>query len=376
MLQKTSAILLSVLFFILLACSSNKQAVIEKFNQQTERIQKKWAPDLAIQVFSARLINQNGRWQLKAESTVAQALDAVTHLTDSVLDGRHYQKQVRLLPDSALGDSAFAVVKIAVANVRRRPKHAAELIDQAIMGNALRLLKREKSWYLIQMPYGYIGWMTKCSFWRTDEKGYKNWKHAPLLRITSLMDFVHKQPSINADAIANVVLNSRLRLIKAGRKWTRVALPGGKEGFVLQAHAALPQADQIVKVSGAAIVQTARRMLGIPYLWGGKSAEANDCSGFTQTVFKANGIQLPRDARQQVLNGKEVPPNADFSNVKAGDLLFFGIGKRITHVGISLGGYDFIHQDSDVHIDSFDEKATNFNAFRKKTLKKIKRILN
>ena len=116
-------------------------------------------------------------------------------------------------------------------------------------------------------------------------------------------------------------------------------------------------------------------MLGVPYLWGGKSSKASDCSGFTQTVFRANGIQLPRDARQQAMLGETIDAAEDFSNVKPADLLFFGSGKRITHVGISLGGYDFIHQDSDVHIDSFNPQAENFNAFRKRTLKIIKRIL-
>ena len=48
-------------------------------------------------------------------------------------------------------------------------------------------------------------------------------------------------------------------------------------------------------------------MTGVPYLWGGNSSKANDCSGFTQTVFKTLGIQLPRDARQQALLEKIIP---------------------------------------------------------------------
>ena len=116
-------------------------------------------------------------------------------------------------------------------------------------------------------------------------------------------------------------------------------------------------------------------MIGIPYLWGGKSSKANDCSGFTQTVFRANSVQLARDARQQALQGLEIVTDSTFSNVRPGDLLFFGSGERVTHVGLSLGGYNFIHQDRDVHIDSFDSNADNFNSFRKKTLKKITRVL-
>jgi cell wall-associated NlpC family hydrolase len=140
--------------------------------------------------------------------------------------------------------------------------------------------------------------------------------------------------------------------------------------------AACPSPASFAEVSRSDIIKTAKRLIGIPYLWGGNSAKGNDCSGFTQTVFKANGLQLPRDARQQALIGGEVIALPDFSNVLPGDLIFFGTGERITHVGISLGGFQFIHQDSDVNIASFNEKDETFNSFRKKTLKKIKRVLS
>ena len=85
---------------------------------------------------------------------------------------------------------------------------------------------------------------------------------------------------------------------------------------------------------------------------------------------------MPRDANMQVLLGKEIIPEADFSNILGGDLIFFGSPERITHVGICLGGSYFIHCSDDVHINSLDEKDALFNAYRKRTMRHIKRIIH
>jgi len=367
-------ITLSVLVFSF-SCTPNKEALQDKFKTHSARIAKEQIPDLALDVFHAQLLRKNNEWTLSGETTSAGAYKNTLLLADSLLGANKYINDFMLLPDSSLGDSLFGIVKIAVANLRRRPKAAAELIDQTILGRPLQLLKRKKSWYLVKTHYGYTGWTPKYSLLRTDRKTLAEWENAPLLRVKSLWTIIHRAPSAASGAVARAPLNSALRLIGRKGNWVEVALPDQRTGYVHKTEVAAPGRQSGKKICGQEIVKTARRMIGVPYLWGGKSSTASDCSGFTQTVFKAHGIQLPRDARQQALEGKEVKPDSTFSNVKAGDLLFFGLNKRITHVGISLGAYDFIHQDSEVHIDSFDEKAQNYNAFRKKSLKIIKRII-
>ena len=157
-------------------------------------------------------------------------------------------------------------------------------------------------------------------------------------------------------------------------------LPGMGQGYIKTTEIAPFNKRANLTISDASsLVQTALQFMGVPYLWGGNSAAGNDCSGFTQNVFFANGLLLPRDARQQALVGKEIVPEPDFSNVRPGDLLFFGSKKSITHVGLSLGGSDFIHQDSRVNrvrINSFDSTSTRYSYYRKHTLKKITRLLN
>jgi cell wall-associated NlpC family hydrolase len=127
------------------------------------------------------------------------------------------------------------------------------------------------------------------------------------------------------------------------------------------------------------IVALSYRFTGVPYLWGGNSSKGFDCSGFTQTVFKMNGWPLSRDANQQAKEGIEIVPDEKFSNVLPGDLLFFGRGDRITHVGISLGGAQFIHANGisgDVHVNSLDSHDANYSAYRKSVFKQVRRILN
>lgn len=90
------------------------------------------------------------------------------------------------------------------------------------------------------------------------------------------------------------------------------------------------------------IVSTAHRFLGKPYRYGKASQhEGFDCSGLTMTVFRLNGLELPRSAADQFNGGKPVARDA----LQSGDLVFFATGRspRISHVGIYSGQGQFIH---------------------------------
>lgn len=376
------SIFLFLIFSLFISSCSDTQMTIEKFEQRMTQIQKQYAPDQSLNVFSVELEQKDGKWTAAGQTTLPEAKKAVIKFADSLLEKGGYSDQVELLPQAELGDSIFALVKHAFGHLRRHPKNSAELLDQAVLGSELKLLQRKRSWYRVQTNYGYIGWMKRFSLHRTDEAGVSAWKNGELQRVTKLMDFVYGSPSEKSEILSSAVLNASMLLAEKGLKWSKVILPDGEQGYIKTGSIESWEKTYSRKISADRIVKTAKSMMGLPYLWGGNSSTANDCSGFTQTVFKANGMQLPRDARQQVLMGEEIIPKENFSNVRAGDLLFFGrtdsltMIDRITHVAISLGGYEFIHQDSDAHIDSFDENAPNFNSRRKKSLKKIKRFIN
>ncbi len=100
--------------------------------------------------------------------------------------------------------------------------------------------------------------------------------------------------------------------------------------------------------------------MGSPYLWGGASSKAMDCSGFVKLVYYTQGIILARDASQQARYGEPV----DFSNrnnLQPGDLLFFGSSaQQIKHMGIYLGNGNFIHSSGMVRINSIDPGDPKF----------------
>ncbi len=90
------------------------------------------------------------------------------------------------------------------------------------------------------------------------------------------------------------------------------------------------------------LVRTARRYIGVPYKWGGSSARSGfDCSGLTMTVYRLNGLELPRTANAQFRTGNPVARR----DIQQGDLVFFATGRsrRVSHVGIYSGGSHFIH---------------------------------
>ncbi len=90
------------------------------------------------------------------------------------------------------------------------------------------------------------------------------------------------------------------------------------------------------------LVSTIRRFIGVPYRWGGEDRENGfDCSGLTMVSYRLNGLNLPRNSRMQYKAGSYVAKQ----NLQQGDLVFFATkgGKRVTHVGMYVGGDNFIH---------------------------------
>jgi hypothetical protein len=89
----------------------------------------------------------------------------------------------------------------------------------------------------------------------------------------------------------------------------------------------------------ARLLALAASQMGRGYVFGGASPAGFDCSGFTSWAYRATGVDLPRTSGEQFRSGKAVPA----SSLRPGDLVFFGAGPRVDHVGIYLSDGRFIH---------------------------------
>ena len=86
------------------------------------------------------------------------------------------------------------------------------------------------------------------------------------------------------------------------------------------------------------LIKYGEKFIGTPYQWGGESPSGFDCSGFVQYVYSHFGVNLPRVSKDQAAYGRPVSA----ANAKAGDLVYYGEGPGVHHIGIYLGGGKFL----------------------------------
>lgn len=123
---------------------------------------------------------------------------------------------------------------------------------------------------------------------------------------------------------------------------------GGKSTGTPVSAATLKNSSNYIAPNGSAkataIIATAKKYIGVPYVWGGSAPSGFDCSGLVQYVFKQHGITLNRTTKTQYQQGTFVTK----SNLQPGDLVFFQntYTAGISHVGIYIGSGEFIHASS------------------------------
>lgn len=107
---------------------------------------------------------------------------------------------------------------------------------------------------------------------------------------------------------------------------------------------------------GYALSGTALSLRGAPYRDGGDTPTGFDCSGFVKYVYEQNGVAMPRQVRDQYRIGTKV----DRDRLRPGDLVFFStVAPGASHVGIMIGGDQFVHAPSEkgvVRVESLSQQ--------------------
>jgi len=107
---------------------------------------------------------------------------------------------------------------------------------------------------------------------------------------------------------------------------------------------------------GYALSGTALSLRGAPYRNGGVDPSGFDCSGFVRYVYGQHGVAMPREVREQFKVGKSV----DRGQLEPGDLVFFStVAPGASHVGIVIGGDQFVHAPSErgvVRVESLGQQ--------------------
>lgn len=256
----------------------------------------------------------------------------------------------------------YGICTLNIIPCRAEPANTSEMVTQLLFGDTYTVLEVQEEWIKIQIFYDkYECWINRKQHHSLNESGFN--------ALNKNNQFV------NADLV-QVIKDSASKtnsIITIG-----ASLPFYSENIVTVENQNYTFDGSVVdsnkRKSNSELIQTSYLFLNSPYLWGGKSPFGIDCSGFTQVVYKLNGIKLPRDASQQVLEGS---PLSFVEEAEAGDLAFFDNEEgNITHVGILIDNQTIIHASGKVRIDKFDHYGIFHSENKKYThhLRVIKRI--
>ncbi|GAB4300778.1 MAG: C40 family peptidase [Marinilabiliales bacterium] len=249
------------------------------------------------------------------------------------------------------------IITTSIVAVRDEPSEKSEMLTQVQFGELFEIVDTRKNWYLIKTDFdNYTGWIDVKAGKILDEDDYYVLSMQEPVITTKLITEIYSEDK-----------NYPIRLLPGSeiRNLEDNSFVMGNEKFIIKEKLPkqLTMKHELIKLS--------LLYLNSPYLWGGKSPFGIDCSGLTQILYKTIGINLPRDAREQVKHGITL----NFINeTKPGDLAFFDNEEgEIIHVGLIIEKGKIIHASGQVKINTLDHQGI-YNEEEKKYTHKLRVI--
>ena len=253
--------------------------------------------------------------------------------------------------------SEYIIVSVSVAPVHIKPKFSLEIVTQALFWEKLIIITKKNNWIQIKQKDGYIGWIH--SFYTKNSKIYeeidflRNYENWYLVK--------NKLCEIKLDKNLNFYLSfGSVIPCRNINNTFKTMFPNGKEYCIKKSALSTITKKNTIKT----VLNLSEKLLGVPYLWGGKSSFGFDCSGFIQSVLNIMNINFPRDTNEQIKYKKLFQIKSN--NIKPGNLIYFFDNNISTHVGIFIDSSIFIHSSGYVRKSSilknntyFDKKLSN-----------------
>jgi cell wall-associated NlpC family hydrolase len=211
------------------------------------------------------------------------------------------------------------------APLRSTPSPDGAIDTQVLMGEAITIITRENGFAWVQLAAdGYVGFL--------EEDDVSETAPAATHRINALRTFIYPAASMKLPPMGHLGLGAMPCVLREEGDFAEIWLSGGT-GFVWRAHLArLGQWE-------ADAVAITESLIGVPYLWGGKTSLGLDCSGIVQLAHAQCGRVLPRDSdMQEAGSGQALPVTPDLSGLQRGDLIFWK-----GHVGLMRDATTLLH---------------------------------
>lgn len=254
---------------------------------------------------------------------------------------------------SSAAECVYVINNCAVTPVRETPSEASEQNTQLLFGDVCEVLERSSRWTKIRSVMdGQVGWVTSGMVTPVSEEAVRQLADVAMGVVATPM------------AVVTAIETGKKLMLTIGTRLPNYANGTFEvlgEKYQIDPNSvydleAISRLDNKAKCED--IVRVAKSLLNVSYLWGGKNMMGYDCSGFTQTVYSVFGINILRNAREQVTQGEVVNSLAES---QPGDLVFFDHADRdpnatrITHVGMLISPTEVIHCAGRVHIAKIDD---------------------
>ena len=259
----------------------------------------------------------------------------------------------------------FGIADLSIVPMRREQSERSEMVSQVLFGELFEVLEVAEKWVYIRLVHDhYEGWIDRKMYLPVSDEYAASYQAEEPVLATEVFNIVTKDGDYGNKL---VVSGSAFPFFHADTKKMSI----GDDTYTLISKIKEVSIDSLRDL----IIGYALTYYNTPYLWGGRTPYGIDCSGLSQMVYRMAGINLPRDASQQVAYGQ------DFSFVEEalpGDLAFFGDDSgAITHVGIIWEQNRIIHASGRVRVDKIDHQGIFNEELKRYThnLKVIKRII-
>lgn len=213
-------------------------------------------------------------------------------------------------------------VTASVLDLRREPRADGALDSQLLHGETVQVFDENEGWAWVQAERDdYVGYVASHGLHPVGGDATH--------QVAVARTFVYPAADMKRAVVTALPLGSLVTVVETSEPFARLV----DGGYVWRAHLRM-----LSEESCGDPVATAERLVGVPYLWGGRTPEGLDCSGLVQLSFGMAGITMPRDASMQEEFGQALSANVATTDLRRGDLVFW-----TGHVGIMIDAATLLH---------------------------------